>query len=150
MNEEKMTLNYFKFQWEHFNSAVMQWCQNSSDRSYCWIRTARKVTNDPDVQGKFLCILRKKNCHYFRDTSGYGDFFSPPNFVKHYQTSEALSSCFGAAQIFVRCENRTDFTIYTGWCKEKVFKCAHDYQIENLVEAIFVEIFAWGKQVLSA
>ena len=27
-------------------------------------------------------------------------FFFPPNFVKHYQTSQAPSSCFGAGQIF--------------------------------------------------
>ena len=81
--------------------------------------------------------------------SAHGDFFFPPNFVKHYQTSEAPSSCFGAGQIFVRCENRTDFTIYTAWSKEKVFKCAHDYQVKNLAEAIFVEIFGLAKQILS-
>ena len=39
--------------------------------------------------------------------------FFLPNFVEHYQTSKAPSSCFGAGQIFVRCENRTDFTICT-------------------------------------
>ena len=33
--------------------------------------------------------------------------------------------------------------------KEKVFKCAHDYQIENLVETNFVEIFGRAKQILS-
>ena len=67
--------------------------------------------------------------------------FFPPNFVKHYQTSEAPSSCFGARQIFVRCQNRIDFAIYTAWSKKNVFKCADDYQIEKLAEAIFVEIF---------
>ena len=50
----------------------------------------------------------------------------------------------------MRCENRADFTIYTAWSKEKVFKHAHDYQIKNLVEAIFAEIFGWAKQILSA
>ena len=33
--------------------------------------------------------------------------------------------------------------------KEKVFKCAHDYQIENLAETNFVEIFGRAKQILS-
>ena len=37
--------------------------------------------------------------------------FFPPNFVRHYQPSKALSSCFGAVQIFFRCENCADFTI---------------------------------------
>lgn len=46
------------------------------------------------------------------DTSADADFF-PPNFVKPYQTSKAPSSCIGAGQIFIKCENRTDFAIYT-------------------------------------
>ena len=44
--------------------------------------------------------------------------FFPTNFVKHYQASKAPSSCFGPGQIFVRYENRTDFTICTA--EEKV------------------------------
>ena len=49
-----------------------------------------------------------------------------------------------------RCvKNRTDFTICTAGSKEKVFKCAHDYQIENLAETNFVEIFGRTKQILS-
>ena len=75
--------------------------------------------------------------------------FCPPNFVKHFQTSQAPSSCFGVGQIFVSFENRTDFTICTAWSKEKVFKYAHDYQIENLAETNFVEIFGRAKQILS-
>ena len=71
------------------------------------------------------------------------------SFPTKYQTSEAPSSCFGAGKIFVRCENRTDFTIRTARSKEKAFKCAHDYQIENLVVTNFVEIFERAKQILS-
>ena len=81
-----------------------------------------------------FCVFCEKICHHFRDTSAPGDFFSPPNFVKHYQTSKAPLSCFWAGQIFVRCENCTDFTICTAWSKEKVSKCTYDYQIENLAE----------------
>ena len=106
------------------------------------------VCRDPDALGNF-CVFCEKICHHFRDTSAPGEFFFPPNFVKHYQTSQAPLSCFGAGQIFVRCENRTDFTICTAWSKEKVFKCAHDYQIENLAETNFVEIFGRAKQILS-
>ena len=101
----------------------------------------------PDAIDNF-CFLRKKLSSFPWYKCARWIFF-PPNFVKHYQTSQAPSSCFGAGQIFVRCENRTDFTICTAWSKEKVFKCAHDYQIENLAETNFVEIFGRVKQILS-
>ena len=96
----------------------------------------------------FFCILRK-NLSSFPWYKCARWIFFPPNFVKHYQTSQAPSSCFGAGQIFIRCENRKDFTICTAWSKEKVFKCTHDYQIENLAETNFVEIFGRAKQILS-
>jgi len=102
----------------------------------------------PGHTRQFLCILRKNLSSFPWYQCAWWIFF-PPNFVKHYQTSQATSSCFGAGQIFVRCENRTDFTICTAWSKEKVFKCAHDYQIENLAETNFVESFGPAKQILS-
>mgnify|MGYP007058644075 CR=1 FL=1 len=102
----------------------------------------------PGRTRQFLCILRK-NLSSFPWYKCARWIFFPPNFVKHYQTSQAPSSCFGAGQIFVRCENRTDFTICTAWSKEKVFKCAHDYQVENLAETNFVEVFGRAKQILS-
>ena len=97
---------------------------------------------------QFLCILRK-NLSSFPWYKCARWIFFPPNFVKHYQTSQAPSSCFGAGQIFVKCENRIDFTICMACSKEKVFKCAHDYQIKNLAETNFVEIFGRAKQILS-
>ena len=51
--------------------------------------------------------------HVFRDISAHGHFFPHKTLSKHCQTSEAPSSCFGGVQIFVRCENRSDFTIYS-------------------------------------
>ena len=57
-------------------------------------------------------------------------FFSSPNFVN----SKVPSPCFGEGQIFVRRENYTYFTIYTTWSNKKVFRCGHDYQIENLAD----------------
>ena len=113
----------------------------------------RKITIKMHVLGpgrtrQLLCILRKKLSSFPWNKCARWIFF-PPNFVKHYQTSQAPLSCFGAGQIFVRCENRTDFAICTAWPKEKVFNCAHDYQIENLAETNFVEIFGRAKQILS-
>ena len=38
-------------------------------------------------------------------------------------------------------------------CGQKTFAvsdCSHDYQIENLTEKIFAEIFGWTKQISSA
>ena len=102
----------------------------------------------PDALGKFLFILRK-NLSPVRWDKCARWFLDLPNFVKAYQTSKTPSSCLRAGQIFVRCENRTDFAICTAWSKEKVFKCAHDYQIENLAETNFVEIFGRTKQILS-
>ena len=102
-----------------------------------------KRTKGPDALGKFLFILRKNLSPVRWDKCARG-FLDLPNFVKAYQISETPSSYLRAGQIFVRCENRTDFTICTTWSKEKVFKCAHD-----LAETNFVEIFGRTKQILS-
>ena len=107
------------------------------------------MNKGPDALGKFLSILRKHLSSFLWYKCAQWIFFAL-NFVKRYQTSQAPLSCFGAGQNFVRCEHRTDFTICTAWFKEKkAFKCAHDYQIENLAETNFVESFGRAKQILS-
>ena len=65
----------------------------------------------PDALGNF-CYFAKKFVIISVIQVRPVNFF-PPNFVKHYQTSHAPLSCFGAGQIFVRCGNRTDLTICT-------------------------------------
>ena len=143
--QEQPTIN-LESCWRHLMSAL--WRHNCINaRAGCCL-SVKLVKKGPDALGKFLCILRK-NLSSFPWYKCARWIFFPPNFVKHYQTSQAPLSCFGAGQIFVRCENRTDFTICTAWSKEKVFKCAHDYQIENLAETNFVEIFGRAKQILS-
>ena len=62
--------------------------------------------------------------------------FFPPNFVKHYQTPQAPSSCFGAGQIFLRCENRTEFA-------------RHDLRKNFLSAPTITKLKMWQRQILS-
>ena len=95
-----------------------------------------------------FCVFCKKICHRFHDTSAPGDFFSHEILSsitklqrRHRPALEQDKFLSGVKTVQILKFARHDL--------KKKFKCAHDYQIENLAETNFVEIFGRAKQILS-
>ena len=105
-----------------------------------WVDEAPSCYDDLSIEisAFFPCLI-------LRNKVSDRPFFLFLDEVIYDLTSGAKWNKFQCGKIFertsfVRRENYTYFTIYTAWSEEKVFKCGHDYQIENLADAIFVEI----------
>ena len=102
-----------------------------------------------------FCLFFKNICYQLRPTSAHGIFSYYQNFVKPYQTSKALSSCRGVGQISIKTVrlynwqplnvNQVNLILLL----EFIHSVSHDYQLQNLVETKFVDIFGRAKQILS-
>ena len=76
----------------------MYWAIVLPIRSFVFPCLRRRRHRGPDALGKFLFMLRKNLSPVPWEKCAWW-FLELPNFVKAYQTSETLSSCFGAGQI---------------------------------------------------
>ena len=134
--------------------AIFQRCSDLTKRLFghsviCWIcYSFRQLKPFNTIFGSLralthwanFCVFCEKLCHHFRDTSAHAqaDFFSQQILSSRTKLHKRLRPASELDRFLSGVKNRTDFAIYKAWSKEKVFKCAHDYQIENLAEAVFV------------
>ena len=76
--------------------------------------------------------------------------FFPPNFVKHYQTSKAPSSCFALEQDkFLSVVKTVQILPFARHDLKKKFLSAPTITKLNIWQRHFVEIFGRAKQILS-